>query len=629
MKDGTFHASTDGGKKWCVVNNTDLPSFGNDRWKHKTRLTAIPGKAKHLWINFNNDLFRSTNGGQNWSRINTVDKTVSLAAGKTAPGATYPTLYLFGSLVGESGNFFYRSTDEGANWTKINDHTENELWGSPKIIEADRNVYGRVYASVSGQGLVYGDIAENQPPDPCNNVNMIINAGFENDFTNWQTRTGNGATANFQTENGGTEGLKQAKVTVNNLGNDYWDIQINKQSIFFEEGKKYSLNYNVKANKSAQFSYGSNRKAGGSIMSGTGIANTQWQSVSKTFVANTSDEANFLLNFGHQANTIFYVDDISIQKICEDVDPKPQCQNPNALSNPSFENGLSNWETRNANGSNVNFSTINNAGIDGTKIAQIAVNAIGNNNWDVQLKRPNLNYQNGVLYTLSFAIKANQNNLQFSYGSNQTTGNVNIFNGTGLATTQWQTVSKTFTANSANVAYLVINFGHQSGTFYVDNVQLKKVCENNVALLPDDCNLIVTNINDSGPNSLKEAINCAADGATITIHNSLSDYSIFIQDNPITINKNMTIISNATQPTFINATNVQRVFEVESNATLNLKHLNLVGGQANNGNVIQNEGHAILQHIEVFNCIINPFPENPRLSGNGEYELLPDVVIHK
>lgn len=630
MSNGSFHVSTNGGQNWCVVNNTDLPSFDGDRWKHKTRLTAIPGKAKHLWINFNNELFRSTNGGQNWTKINTVDKTVSIAVGKKAPGSNYPSLYLFGSIVGETGNYFYRSNDEGNSWTRVSRNDENELWGVPKMIEADRNVYGRVYAGVSGKGLVYGDIAAPDPVD-CDQVNIIINPGFENDFTNWQTRTNNGSTANFNVENGGTEGLKQAKVSVSNTGNNYWDIQIKKRSLFFEKGIEYSISYDIKANKSSLFSYGSNRKAGGTIMSGSGTANTQWQTVEKTFIANTADEAIFLLNFGHQANTIFYVDNIQVKKVCEEVDPDPMCNHPNLLSNASFENGLTDWGTQKANGSNVNFNTINNADIDGSKIAEIKVNTLGNDYWDIQLKRNNLNFENGQAYILSFAIKANQNNQQFSYGSNQTAGNVKIVSGKALATTQWQTVNKTFTANTTNSAYLVINFGHETGTFYVDKVQLKKVCSSQprLALTPSNCNLIVTNINDSGPNSLKEVISCAADGATITIHNSLADNSIFIQDNPIIINKNLTIESDGSMPTFINATNVQRIFEVQEGVTLNLRNLNLVGGQADSSNVIENKGEVIVERTEVFNCILNPFLEKPRLGGNGDYNLLPDVIIHK
>lgn len=628
FNDGSFHASTDGGKNWCVVNNTDLPSFDGNKWKHKTRLTAIPGKAKHLWINFNNDLFRSTNGGQNWSKINTVAETVSIAVGKTAPGANYPTLYLFGKITGENDNYFYRSTNEGNSWTRINDNNENELWGTTKIIEADRNVYGRIYAGVSGLGVVYGDIKEPVITE-CDETNMIENPGFENEFTSWQSRTGNAATATFQIENGGTQGAKQAKVTVNTIGNNYWDIQIKKQSMFLEDGQEYLIQYDIKSNKSAAFSYGINRKAGGSLTSGAGTVNTQWQTAKKKFVANTADEVQLFLNFGHQANTIFYVDNIQLQKVCESVNPDPICNPPNTLSNYSFEDGLTDWNPRNANGSQVNFSIINNADVDGTKIAKAEVTAIGNNFWDVQLKRSDLNFENGVDYTLSFSIKGNQNNLVFSYGSNQTNGNVKIFSGTGITSTQWQTVNKTFTANTSNTASLFLNFGHQTGTFYVDNVQLKKACVDGPEPQPDNCNLIVTNINDSGPNSLKEVINCAADGATITIHNSLADFSIFIQDNSIIIDKNLTIVGQENLPTFLNATNVQRVFEVKAGATLNLQNINLVGGQASTGNVIENEGEVIMEHCEVFNCIINPFPENPRLGGNGDYTLLPDVVIHK
>ena len=45
-------------------------------------------------------------------------------------------------------------------WIQITDHSEGELWGGVKFLAGDRNVLGRVYGAVSGQGVFYGDADE-------------------------------------------------------------------------------------------------------------------------------------------------------------------------------------------------------------------------------------------------------------------------------------------------------------------------------------------------------------------------------------------------------------------------------------------------------------------------------------
>ena len=59
------------------------------------------------------------------------------------------SLYVFGDINGERG--LYRSDDNGAAWLKLND----ERYGLSNVnhIEADRDVYGRVYVGTGGRGV--------------------------------------------------------------------------------------------------------------------------------------------------------------------------------------------------------------------------------------------------------------------------------------------------------------------------------------------------------------------------------------------------------------------------------------------------------------------------------------------
>jgi hypothetical protein len=54
----------------------------------------------------------------------------------------------------------HRSIDEGATWTRINDNDHE--YGGPangQFVIGDMNVYGRVYMSTAGRGIVYGELA--------------------------------------------------------------------------------------------------------------------------------------------------------------------------------------------------------------------------------------------------------------------------------------------------------------------------------------------------------------------------------------------------------------------------------------------------------------------------------------
>lgn len=118
---------------------------------------SVPGFEGHLWIpQYTNGLVRSINGGKAFTKIASVLEASAVGVGKAAPGKTYPTLYIWGKVGLLTGVF--RSIDEGLTWTRINDDAHE--WGGTgngNFVVGDMNVYGRVYMSTVGRGIVYVD----------------------------------------------------------------------------------------------------------------------------------------------------------------------------------------------------------------------------------------------------------------------------------------------------------------------------------------------------------------------------------------------------------------------------------------------------------------------------------------
>jgi len=117
------------------------------------RAMAVPGNEGHVWIALWNGLKYTTNNGTSWTTVPNVTYCKAVGFGKAATGATYPTVYIWGTVSGVKGMF--RSTDQGVSWKRINDDAHE--WGGPgngNFVMGDMNVFGRVYMSTVGRGLV-------------------------------------------------------------------------------------------------------------------------------------------------------------------------------------------------------------------------------------------------------------------------------------------------------------------------------------------------------------------------------------------------------------------------------------------------------------------------------------------
>ncbi|GAA2381168.1 xyloglucanase [Streptomyces carpaticus] len=145
---GTFYVSTDGGATFTASAAQGLPATG------EVRFAAVPGRTGDIWL-AGGGLWRSTDGGASFSRIGSLDAD-NIGFGAPAPGASYQALYSSGVVNGVRG--IYRSTDTGATWTRINDDQHQWAW-TGDAITGDPRVYGRVYLSTNGRGVIYGDTA--------------------------------------------------------------------------------------------------------------------------------------------------------------------------------------------------------------------------------------------------------------------------------------------------------------------------------------------------------------------------------------------------------------------------------------------------------------------------------------
>ncbi|MFE4050685.1 1,4-beta-glucanase [Streptomyces sp. YIM B13518] len=146
---GTLLASTDKGRSF-TARATGLPS-GDSQFK----LAAAPGRSGDLWLSTKgNGLYRSTDGGGSFAKVESCRASHTLGFGKAAAGAGYPAVYLVGST--EAITAVYRSDDEARTWVRIND--DDHQWGwTGETITGDPRVYGRVYLATNGRGIQYGE----------------------------------------------------------------------------------------------------------------------------------------------------------------------------------------------------------------------------------------------------------------------------------------------------------------------------------------------------------------------------------------------------------------------------------------------------------------------------------------
>jgi photosystem II stability/assembly factor-like uncharacterized protein len=153
-RDGKFLRSTDGGANFKHI--ADLPQQGSEHFTQHT-LAAAPGIEGELWLAADDKgLFRSTDGGERWTKLTGITRAYRIAVGPSLFGNRTATTYVFGEIAGSTtpGMALYRSTDAGATWARAND--DRVAMANPNVIAIDRQHPGRVYVGTGGRGIFVG-----------------------------------------------------------------------------------------------------------------------------------------------------------------------------------------------------------------------------------------------------------------------------------------------------------------------------------------------------------------------------------------------------------------------------------------------------------------------------------------
>ncbi|HXM57317.1 MAG TPA: xyloglucanase [Candidatus Dormibacteraeota bacterium] len=148
LSNGTLFVSTDGGATFSASPATGLPT--------SAKFNATPGRAGDVWVAGDpGGLWHSTDGGMTFAKLSSITMADNIGFGKAAPQRSYPALFTSGVVGGVHALF--RSDDAGASWVRINDD-QHQFASTNQAITGDPRIFGRVYVTTNGFGIVYGDV---------------------------------------------------------------------------------------------------------------------------------------------------------------------------------------------------------------------------------------------------------------------------------------------------------------------------------------------------------------------------------------------------------------------------------------------------------------------------------------
>jgi len=151
---GVFE-TTNGGSTWTKVFSGQISPYSN----YNAVIESVPGEAGNLFFTggsqsgFSSEgFYRSTNQGATWTAIPNVTEVICFGFGASAPGQSYPSIYIVGWVNKVYG--VWQSVDDAQSWTQIGTYPTGSL-DEIKTISGDPNVFGKVYIGFAGGGYAY------------------------------------------------------------------------------------------------------------------------------------------------------------------------------------------------------------------------------------------------------------------------------------------------------------------------------------------------------------------------------------------------------------------------------------------------------------------------------------------
>jgi beta-glucanase (GH16 family) len=149
-----------------------------------------------------------------------------------------------------------------------------------------------------------------------------------------------------------------------------------------------------------------------------------------------------------------------------------------------------------------------------------------------------------------------------------------------------------------------------TGSVKLDQVRLVPI--------PPPTELVVANLDDSGPGSLREALNLIADGGTITLDPALAGGTLTLTSGQLTVDSSVTVDASAAAPVTISAGGASRVLQVNAGAVVAMNDLVIRDGvAAPQGGGILNYGELSLDRAMVTSNLENSTGTSFDLGGGG------------
>ena len=129
--------------------------------------------------------------------------------------------------------------------------------------------------------------------------------------------------------------------------------------------------------------------------------------------------------------------------------------------------------------------------------------------------------------------------------------------------------------------------------------------------------ILITNTNDSGPGSLRQALTTANDGDTIDFDSSLNGRTITLTSGQLIVDKSVTISGPGANLLAVDGNTNDRVFSINPGETVIISGLTITNGHALTGG---NDGGGILNvnaTLTVIGCILSGNSGNGFLSNGG------------
>jgi photosystem II stability/assembly factor-like uncharacterized protein len=155
---GESFVSRDGGMHFHAIGG--VLDYRTKKRDH-LEVRAAPDASGVLYVGSDGGgLLRANDQGVVLAHMGELSDVESFGFGGSEPGKNMPTLFAAGQRDGVQG--LYRSSDGGVHWIRIDDDLHR--FGKIRHVTGDPRIFGRVYFSTSGRGVIYGDpVGPEQP----------------------------------------------------------------------------------------------------------------------------------------------------------------------------------------------------------------------------------------------------------------------------------------------------------------------------------------------------------------------------------------------------------------------------------------------------------------------------------